>query len=104
MILEGNVCSGFFGERWVQSVVKSGEELEVVVVRGSQIRKSLKYGISGSVRILRYRQLFSVFGGFGHSPTNVEGKKIFWGSKISYLLLIINVYINIYINIKLDRI
>jgi len=104
MILEGNVCSRFFGERWVQSVVKSGEELEVVIVRGSQIRKSLKYGISGSVRILRYRQLFSVFGGFGHSPTNVEGKKIFWGSKISYLLLIINVYINIYINIKLDRI
>lgn len=104
MILEGNVCTGFFGGRWVQRVVKSGEELEVVIVRGPQMCKSLKYGISGSVRILRYRRIFSVFGGFGHSPTNVEGKKIFWGSKISYLLLIINVYINIYINIKLDRI
>lgn len=65
----------------MQRVVKSDGGLEVVIVRESQIRKSLKYGISGSVRILRYRQLFSVFGGFGHSPTNAEGKKYFGGLK-----------------------
>ena len=65
----------------MQRVVKSDEGLEVVIVRGSQIRKSLKYGISGSVRILRYRRIFSVFGGFGHSPINAEGKKYFGGLK-----------------------